>query len=302
MKNLLALSLLVFLFQFNAEATFRAGSYNIRNFGSDEANQPDTDKVELAKTIAGLQVDMLGVEEIVDKQQFTQFVAGYFPYYALALSQCGGRGRQHLGIMYNPQRFNLIGLYEDMRLSASGPNSQIDCYQGLRPALIGYFEDKQTSKKFIFMVLHLKAGGDQKAMETRYFQYEVLKVVLNEYRVRGYNDFIIVGDLNSTEYSLGPSNPYYQAFKQIISNLGLYDLTQNLPCTNYWHGGTRDGIEEPSMLDHILSSPSFVSPKNPPAAYVGAHCLANRCQTTRADRLGRSYTNVSDHCPILSDI
>jgi hypothetical protein len=80
----------------------------------------------------------------------------------------------------------------------------------------------------------------------------------------------------------------------------MIDLAQNLGCSAYWWGGSDDGIEDPSLLDHIVVTPGLR--KNTNQAQVSGHCKKVSCRQASLKDLGVSYESVSDHCPITATI
>ena len=136
-------------------------------------------------------------------------------------------------------------------------------------------------------------------MAKRAKQYEILrKIVANNVAKSGVKDFYIAGDLNTTEYLNRGAD--YRGLTKIVSALGAKDLAANLSCSAYWWGGSDDGIETPSLLDHVIVSPGLL--KTSGAAKAGAHCQKVSCREASLKDLGISYESVSDHCPITATI
>ena len=63
-----------------------------------------------------------------------------------------------------------------------------------------------------------------------------------------------------------------------------------------------DGKEYPSILDHMLVSPGLITDKKATKASPLAHCQKVSCQATWDTSLGISFEEVSDHCPMVSDL
>jgi hypothetical protein len=295
MRNLLFMLLMT---SFSVQASITIGAYNIRNFDYDERYRIRTNKVELSSIIKELNVDLLSVEEISNTQEFENFISTKFYGYDTELSRCGGRGGHKLGFVYNKAKIELLAFNED--LSVTNPGGEIGCDISSRPLAIGLFRIRATGQKFYGMTAHLKAGSHPNAVEKRHEQLTIIKDLINELRYKtGIRDFYLAGDLNTTLfYGNGPDALF---LKKIAREAGMYVLTQNLPCSAYWWGGSDDGIETPSLLDHILVTPGLI--KNPSVrANVGGHCQKARCQQVPESVLGVSYESVSDHCPVTATI
>ncbi len=291
MKNTLAA--LALLSSLTAHAAFTIGAYNIRNFDYDERYRIRTNKPELAKTLKSLNADVLSVEEVVNRPEFSSFISSNLPTYKVAVSECGGAHGQHLGFIYNSSTVDLLSFNED--LSMSEPGQAGGCNSGSRPLAIGLFQVKATKQKFYGFTVHLKSGNDPESSNKRLKQFEILKKTVKELKAKtAVADFYIAGDMNTTEY-LSRGNDY-KVLTKVVGELGMVDLAQNLACSAYWWGGTDDGREDPSLLDHILVTPSLR--KNSNQAQAQAHCKKVSCRQASLEELGISYESVSDHCPI----
>lgn len=291
-KTLLLLSLCSYCF-----AGFNFASYNIRNFDYDDRSKISTDKSELASTIYNLDTDLIAVQEIVEKEIFKTFIQRNFPDHEVVLSECGGHHGQHLGFVYNTKKFKLLHFTEDLRIGMNG------CHSGSRPATIGLFQvidqtNPQYGLDFIAMSLHLKSGGNDKSIAKRQKQLRLLTDLINELKNLGHENFIIMGDLNTTEYNKG--NHHYDFFVQFVEANNLYDLSAHLNCTSYWWGGINDGIEYASLLDHVMVSNGLFEFLNIRDVQSKGHCEQVACNSASADILGSVFTNVSDHCPVVA--
>ena len=163
-----------------------------------------------------------------------------------------------------------------------------------------------TGKTFVAISVHLKSGGRDKSIKKRFKQLQIISEVLEEQRRKGIQNFIVMGDFNSTEYIF--QGDIQKRFKKVVKQMGLVDITESISCTSYWWGGRSDGKEYPSQLDHILVSGGFysnVKGSNAPAKIttkVHGHCAKLKCAITSAHDMGISYDEVSDHCPIASEL
>lgn len=294
MKFLLTLALLASAVTAQA---ITIGAYNIRNFDYDERSRVKTNKPELANILEDLKADVLSVEEINNTEEFKSFVASRLPGYKAELSVCGGAHGQRLGFLYNSATVDLLSFNED--LSISNPGGSEVCNSGSRPMAIGLFQIKATKQKFFGITVHLKSGSNDSSIYKRNKQYSIIRETIQELKYKtGVQDFYLAGDLNTTQYISRGSD--YKTLNSIVSELGMINLTARVACTAYWWGGTDDGIETPSILDHVIVTPGLL--KKEPTTKVGGHCQKVRCQQVAERDLGVSYEGVSDHCPVTSKI
>jgi endonuclease/exonuclease/phosphatase family metal-dependent hydrolase len=295
MRKLLALLVLALSLPLHA---LTIGAYNIRNFDYDQRYRIQTNKPALLTILTALKVDVLSVEEINNTAEFEKFIATKMPGYDSELSRCGGTHGQRLGFIYNKQKVDLLSFNED--LSISEPGTPGACDAGSRPLAIALFQIKATKQRFYGITAHLKSGSDPQSVAKRQKQYEIIAKVVNELRTKtGVKDFYIAGDMNTTEYLSRGSD--FVAFNNLVKSLGMVSLTDRLGCSAYWWGGTDDGIETPSLLDHVIVTPGLI--KNSGAkAKAGGHCQKVNCREVPIADLGISYEGVSDHCPITATI
>lgn len=273
------------------------GTYNIRNFDYDVRYNIRTNKPVLTDIVKSLRADVLSVEEINNTAEFEKFVETNLPGHKAALSLCGGAHSQKLGFIYNTAKVELLSFSEDM--SITEPGREGSCYSGSRPLAIGLFQIKSTKQKFYGITAHLKAGSDPESLKKRSKQYDILKnVVTNLKNTSGVKDFYIAGDFNTTNYLNRGED--YRTLTKIVSELGMIDLMASAQCSAYWWGGSDDGVETPSLLDHVIVTPGLM--KVQAKAEAHGHCKQVSCKEVPVTALGSSYEGVSDHCPITATI
>jgi len=295
MKSLL--SILIITASFSVKA-LTVGTYNIRNFDYDERYRIRTDKNTLTTIIRNLNADVLAVEEINNTQAFEQFVETKLPGYDTELSRCGGDHGQRLGFIYNTKTVDLLAFNED--LTISNPGGQGTCDSGSRPMAIGLFQVKATKQKFYGMSVHLKSGSAPTSIRKRLDQYKIIAQMISYLKHNtGVQDYFVAGDFNTTEY-LAKGVDYVELNK-MTKAMNMVDLAANTKCTAYWWGGSDDGIETPSVLDHVLVTRGLVKVGSPQTK-VSGHCQAVSCREVPVRELGVSYESVSDHCPITAKI
>lgn len=292
MKSILVL--LAFLASLTAQAAFTIGAYNIRNFDYDERYRIRTNKPALGSILNSLKADVMSVEEINNVAEFSNYIPQTMPGYKASLSQCGGDHGQHLGFIYNTATVELLSFHEEISLSVGG-----GCNSGSRPLAIGLFQIKATKQRFYGMTAHLKSGSDPQSKAKRAKQFELIMQIMRDLKAKsGVVDFYLAGDLNTTEYRNRGAD--FQVLNKFATSTGMVNLAQNLPCSAYWWGGTEDGVEDPTLLDHILVTPGLMKVKN--GAKVFGHCAKVSCQSATVTDLGISYEGVSDHCPLAATI
>lgn len=283
MKIFLTVSL---LFISQAWAKWSVTSYNIRNFDKNYGNA--TDVVELGKIIKSFKSEVMGFVEVVNLDAFKTLVKKNLPGYKIQHSTCGGGGKQKLALAFDPKVFSFVSMEEDLRFS----NLEQPTYcGGLRPVLLVTLQHKKDKKLYVFALAHLKAGGGNDAMETRWEQYEKLEKLVASYENQ---QFILMGDLNTTGYNIKDKD--YVHFQSFLNSSDMTTMSEDLGCTSYWEGTERNGHHQPSILDHIVIRDSFV--KSVEKVNLGSHCAAMDCRPSIPWELGRSYEAVSDHCPV----
>ena len=275
------------------------GTYNIRNFDYDQRYKISTNKAELSSMLNSMNIDLLSVEEINNTAEWDKFVAAKLPGYDTEISRCGGEHGQRLGFLFNKKTIEMLSFNED--LSVSEPGTPGSCNGGSRPLAIGLFKIKATGQKFYGITAHLKSGPQAASLEKRIKQFEILKNTINELKTKtGVKDFYFAGDLNTTEYLNKGAD--YTILTKVVKELGMIDLSSNLKCTAYYWGGSDDGIETPSMLDHVVVTPGLLKLKGSTSAQALGHCQKVSCREAGIKELGISYESVSDHCPITATI
>jgi endonuclease/exonuclease/phosphatase family metal-dependent hydrolase len=288
------LVLLALLASLTAQAAFTIGAYNIRNFDYDERYRIRTNKPALGSILNSLKADVMSVEEINNVAEFSNYIPQTMPGYKAKVSECGGDHGQHLGFIYNTATVELLSFHEDISLSVGG-----GCNAGSRPLAIGLFQIKGSKQRFYGMTAHLKSGSDRQSKAKRVRQFELIMQIIRDLKAKsGVADFYLAGDLNTTEYRNRGAD--FQVLNKFAAATGMINLAQNLPCSAYWWGGSDDGVEDPTLLDHILVTPGLLKVRN--GAKVYGHCAKVSCQSASVTDLGISYEGVSDHCPLAATI
>jgi hypothetical protein len=268
-----------------AWAGWSVSQYNIRNFNKDPG-AGETDLVQLGTNLKAFKSDVMSFVEVVNADAFKTLIQTNLPGYQMQISNCGGFGKQKLAVVYNPKVFTFISSAEDLNFTGSAGKCG-----SLRPALLVTLEHTATKKAYVFAALHLKAGGAEAAMRTRWTQYQLLAKLSAVY---ANQNLIMMGDLNTTGYTIHDAD--FDSFQSLLSVSKMTTASENLHCTSYWEGTLGNGLHQSSILDHIVVRNSMAS--EIADVQVGAHCAKLNCQEATPEDLGIDYQKVSDHCPI----
>lgn len=282
MKTLLLISMLL---TSQAWAGWSVSQYNIRNFNKDPG-AGETNLAQLGQNLKAFKSDVMSFVEVVNTNAFNTVIQTNLPGYVSQISSCGGFGKQKLAVVFNPKVFKFISSAEDMTFSGSTNKCA-----SLRPALIVTLEHIATKKAYVFAALHLKAGGAENAMRTRWSQYQLLARLATVY---ANQNLILLGDLNTTGYNIKDAD--YDNFQSLLAVSKMTTTSQNLHCTSYWEGTLGNGLHQSSILDHIIVKNTMA--KDVTGVEVGAHCAKLNCVDATPADLGVDYQSVSDHCPI----
>lgn len=268
-----------------AWAKWNATSYNIRNFDRDPVAGA-TNISQLTDIIKDFKSDVMTFVEVVNASAFKRLISDALPGYKYQLTTCGGFGNQKLALVYNPKTFKFISAQED--LSFSG---EANSCGSLRSVLITKMKNLQNGETYNFISVHLKAGGDDAAMDQRSAQYAKLTKLMNKYKNQ---NLVVMGDFNTTGYIHHDRD--YNDFTKMLRSTNTKTMSANLGCTSYWEGEEENGRHQSSILDHILVGSQVM--KSVGDVYVGTHCAKMDCKEAQPEALGLSYKFVSDHCPI----
>ena len=282
MKLFLFLSLLI---GSQAWAEWSVSSYNIRNFDHDPV-AGQTNINELGKIITTFKSEVMTFIEVVNLPAFKNVIASHLPDYEVRSSACGGLGKQKIAVIFDTKVFKFVEQSEDLTFSGSANSCG-----SLRPVLLVTLERKADKKTFIFAGVHLKAGGDDLAMQKRWAQYVLVSKLAKQYASK---DFIMMGDFNTTGYNL--KNEDYDNFQSNLKDAALHSMSEKLACTSYWEGILENGQHQSSVLDHIILNINQVDQVQ--NVHLGAHCAELDCNDATPEELGVTYQSVSDHCPI----
>ena len=176
--------------------------------------------------------------------------------------------------------------------------------EGMRPALAAYLRSRSADGiDFTLVVVHLQSGREGFADRRR--QNRALAAWVNDWvREIGDPDVIVLGDFNTAGSPRGGLAGDLQSADAILGRAGLRRLENETGCSQYWEGrGDRDGVQVPSLLDHVFFGGFGVDAvAGPLQAWL--HCARRECSEliSRVGAEDGTFWDVSDHCPLTFEL
>ncbi|MCU0234443.1 MAG: endonuclease/exonuclease/phosphatase family protein [Thermoanaerobaculales bacterium] len=286
-----------------ARDELRVASWNLRNFPLDERPQePDlgylrrTNICDLETALGGLDADLLALQEVCDTRRLPPILrraCAPRPMRAV-FSAAGGRFGQHLALAWDDSVLELVdGPFELTELVLA---------EGMRPGLAAGFRSRAGGGLELTVVtVHLESGRDGFGARRR--QNRALADWLEARgAARGESSFVVLGDLNTAGSPRGGVAGELQSLDAILGRAGL-DRLAGAGCSQYWEGGGgRDGVQQPSLLDHVLLGGPALAAAGPVSAWL--HCARAGCAelVSRPGQEDGTFWDVSDHCPLTFEI
>ena len=287
------------------EGRLRIASWNVRNFPLDERPEEDdlgysrrTNICDFEIAFGGLEADLYGLQEINDIRRFRPILQRACGERSMDVrySAGGGRHGQHLAIAWDNTRLELVG--DPMEIH------QLVLEPGMRPAFAGYFRSLRAGGiDFTLVVVHLESGPKNFA-DRRRQNRELAKWIGSRVDEIGDPDVIVLGDFNTTGSPRGGLEGELQSVDSILGRVGLERLDNPLGCTSYWEGGgERDGIHQPSLLDHVFVGGIVMDAISRPLE-TWLHCSRWQCEDliSRVGEEEGTFWDVSDHCPLTFEL
>ena len=282
------------------DQTIEVGTFNIRffpcNFDGEMMKEYDiqltypptgssTDTTMLFNLLKNLDIEVLGVQEIVDPPLFEAMAKRHlgenFEFiYAQAES------KQKVGILYDKSAVQLIGEPKNY------PEIALDMPNRLRPALMAYFKSIPDGFDFHVIVVHLKSSP--KYYDVRQAQWAVLtniiKQIPNDETKDG--DIILLGDFNHV------SDMRWGEFLPIIDSLDFYWTvgTDTSVISSYWRPDWQKPELKASNIDQVFISRDATEEFKPASFKVGGLCAGRRAEIS--GEFPEYYQKISDHCPV----
>ncbi len=283
----------------------RISAWNIRNFPRDDRPQyPDlgycreTNFCDLEKVLAGLDADVLGVEEIHEPRLFMRLldkVEGRRRYRGV-FSKSGGRWDQHVGVVWDCTRLHEAARPVEVRSVALDAS--------LRPAMAVYLRSTRPGGiDFTVVEVHLRAGP--RGYSERLEQYRRLAAWINTWVATiGDQDVVLQGDFNTTGPEGGSVGQEVAAADAILKTAALRRLVDARGCSEYWEGvNTHDGIQVPALLDRVYLR-GMEELNRSVDLETWLHCARMGCRplVSRPGAEDGTFWDVSDHCPLTFEV
>lgn len=278
------------------------GTFNIRFFPCNEDGEmmarydiqmryppkgAATDTVMLFQILKDLDVEILGVQEIVDPPLFGAMAKRHLgDNYEFAYAP--SKGWQKVGFLYNSYKVKLLGeptIYNEVTIGKT---------DRLRPAFHAYFKAIPDGFDFHVLVVHLKASP--RGYDQRKQQWEELEKILNSLPIDDRNDadIVLLGDFNNV------SSDRYDEFLPIMDRLDYFWIgaEHDSLITSYWRPDWSKPEIQSSMIDQIVISADAKIEYIENSTRVGGLCAEGK-RTIKGD-FPDYYLKISDHCPVYS--
>lgn len=268
-------------------ATLDVACWNIEWFGHASLGPSDLtlQRRNVVNVIAGADMDLWGVEEIVSASDFRTLVAGLDGYEGLLASDPAvvdgasyyGDSEQKVGIIYKTgvasvQRARVI-LGSHAREFAGRPPLEVE----LRVRIDG------VSADLVAIVMHAKAMGTEDAWRRRRRASAALKSYIDD--TYPAQRVLVIGDFNDDiDTSITPGNP--SSYQNFVSDTSAYEfLTRPLSMA-----GIGSTVSYSDMIDHVLVTDE-----------LSTKYIAGTAEVFRVDEHIRDYgATTSDHYPVLA--
>jgi len=285
-----------------ANDTIEMGTFNIRFFPCNEdadmmikydihmrypPKGTATDTIQLFKMLKNLDIEILGVQEIVDPPLFGAMAKRHLgANYEFAYAP--SNGWQKVGFLYNSDKVKLLdeaSIFNEVTLGKP---------DRLRPAFHGYFKAIPDGFDFHVLVVHLKAsprGYDQRKKQWQYLEAILDSLPSGE---REDDDIILLGDFNNV------SSDRSDEFLPIMKRLDYYwiGIENDSMITSYWRPDYSKPLIKGSHIDQIVISPDAKIEYIEGSTKVDGVCSDGN-DTIEGD-FPDYYLKISDHCPVYS--
>lgn len=281
--------------------SIEVGTFNIRFFPCNQDGElmkkydihmrypPEelpTDTIMLFDLLKQLDIELLGVQEIVDPPLFgamakrhlgNQFEFIYAP----------SKAWQKVGFLYDSSILQLIGepvIYWDISLGKP---------DRLRPALAAYFKTIPEGFDFHAIVVHLKSSP--RDVGIRMQQWNILADLMEKLPGNEFSDgdIILLGDFNN----VSPAG--YQEFLPTIQkiNFSWTGIEDSTIFSGYWRPDWKKPELHSSSIDQVFISDDARQEYIPYSINVGGYCAQK--EETITGEFPEYYQKISDHCPVF---
>ena len=244
-----------------------------------------TDTTALFQLLKELDIELLGVQEIVDPPLFGAMAKRHMGK-QWEFIYAPSNAWQKVGLLYNSDKLELIGrpqIYAEVALG------QMDRH---RPALRGYFKVKNNGFDFHAIVVHLKSGP--RGYDRREQQWKYLQKILQDLPGDKQNDadIILMGDFNNV------SDKKYDEFSFLLKGQNYYwvNSEQDTLPSEYWRPNWKEPRLQGGTIDQL-----FISSDAKVEYVEGSVKVAGYCADGKKEIVGEFpeyYQKISDHCPV----
>jgi len=300
-KILLAFILITPLFA-QENKTIEIGTFNIRFFPCNEDGEmmkkygiemryppkgAATDTTALFEMLKKLDIEVLGVEEMVDPALFGKMAKRHLGEH-FEFIYAPSNAWQKVGILYNSNKVKLQGkpqVYGEVALG------NMDRH---RPALRAYFKAMPDGFDFHVIVVHLKASP--RGYDERVKQWTALDEIMSDLPNGPEKDadVILLGDFNNVS-----KNKYNEFLPTLRKNNFFWATAENdTLISSYWQPDWKKERLESSTIDQIFISNDAKIEYIEGATKVGGICSELQVEIT--GEFPDYYKTISDHCPVFS--
>ncbi|MDX1741088.1 MAG: endonuclease/exonuclease/phosphatase family protein [Rhodothermales bacterium] len=288
-------------------AGIRVATWNIRWFPKgcpDPSECPErrTDVRSVAATIAGEDLDMVALQEILSDEPsrpamdllvatLDSLTGGSWE---VDLQECGPAEAQRVGFLWNAARLELSEMADVGQLNGEWEKTGEACAENLRPGRYAYVQSLDGGVDFHAYTVHFDSGRRDKDYQNRRDAARRIPTLLRAEHSDD-SDVVLLGDFNTmgrSEPSEITAEEEYAIFdKDITSSFSRLPIEPF--CTEYYRG--RGGV-----LDHILVSTGMTEAGRVSAS--AGYCAAYQCADLDQENMPAEYLQLSDHCPVVLEI
>lgn len=282
------------------ETSIEIGTFNIRFFPCNQdgemmkkyniemrypPNGPATDTTKLFEILKDLDIEILGIQELVDPQLFDAMAKRHLGE-EFNFIYAPSNAWQKVGILYNSEKIKLIGqpqVYSEVALG------RMDRH---RPALRGYFKMLPDGFDFHVIVVHLKASP--RGYPERQKQWEFLDTILSDLPSENESDIILLGDFNNVS-----KDRYNEFLPHLQKHQFFWPVAEtDTLITQYWRPDWNKDRIEAGTIDHLFISNDAKIEYIENSTKVGGYC--SEMKNEIIGDFPKFYENISDHCPVYS--
>lgn len=266
-----------------------AATFNIRWFPDGKPGKKGPARVDsewLACVLAHLQVPVIALQEIKLTQGAQVALAQVIEHlnqstggdFEALFDDCSGAALQHVGLLYDRKRVNLL---ESEVLSYLNPHGEA-CEKSLRPGLLGVFQFKLDQSKLRIVSVHLKSG-------TKARDHRLRRASMSAIAQQPQVETLYLGDFNTMGCSGCSPSITASAERRALAQLAQGSFVKVAPsCSQYYRGSP--GLLDGALISHGLKTKAW-------KGRAAGVCGDLDCQPAAVSRFSFSR-KLSDHCPL----